>query len=463
MRTAFGEREVASLTAFLVFFALTLLVQMLSGAFIEHGGACGGGEVCFSGFFDSTLLIVTGIVISALLALIVFLTQTIHQNAERLAVKMTADIAASRDQFQTLYENSPVPYLQLDTQGLVVSPNKAALRFLGGTIDECNNINFFDLMNDEVQQNDFRALLLSKVHHSVPIHHTEILIQTLRRSKRWVLLSIFPLSTNTLSTKRLLVTLVDITEKKELEKTKAEFLSMTSHQLRTPLTAVKWYVDLLRTSKTIKVSDDVRIYLDKIYAGNQRMIDIVATLLNLSRLETGTLQVEIRNTDLQVIVQDVLDELEPQRLTKKIHLQVETDTLRTIGSDPNLVRICVQNILTNALRYTPTGGEVQVLGTCDANGCDVKVTDSGIGIPKGEQSRIFSKMFRATNARKIEAKGTGLGLYMTKAFIERLGGSIEYSSTEESGSTFMIHFPDHNKLSRTLAETGSVYYHRQHE
>ncbi len=462
MRFFFGEREVASLSAFAVFFAIIMIVQIKFGTLFYERDVYGEAKPVTSVLY-TTLFLAAGTSVSVLMAIIVYVTKTVRVRAEELAIRMTEDLSASRDQFKTLYENAPVPYLLIDEVGCIESPNKAALRFFGTTAEECAKYNLFELLNDEHKSSGFRSILISKVAHNVPINKLEVLVQTMRRSERWVLLSIFPLAATYKGPKQRLATLVDITEKKELEQAKAEFLSLASHQLRTPLTAVKWYIDLLRSSKSINVPDTVRTYLEKIYVGNQRMIDIVATLLNLSRLETGTLQIETRDTDMTLLVRDILDEIEPQRVAKQLTITSEIDTLHVIGSDPSLVRICIQNLLTNALRYTPQGGEVRMIGRCDEKSCMVQVADTGVGIPAQEQHNIFSKMYRAANARKVEAKGTGLGLYMTKAFVEKLGGSIEFASIEGKGSTFTLTIPDRKQLSKTLANEDAVYYHSEHD
>ncbi len=237
------------------------------------------------------------------------------------------------------------------------------------------------------------------------------------------------------------MTLVDVSREKESERVKTDFLLLASHQLRTPLTTVKWYIDYLLASDTSKMSSIVREYLEQIYIGNERMIELITTLLTVSRIEMGTLAPEYVTVKVNEIIDDILEELATDIRSKKIKIQKRSVGDDALVMDHTMLRIIIHNLLTNAVKYTPAEGIVNIDSKFLHHSCTISVADTGYGIPESEQKRIFTKMFRATNAKKISTNGPGLGLYMSKAFVEKFGGEIKFKSEEGSGSTFIISLP----------------------
>jgi signal transduction histidine kinase len=239
-----------------------------------------------------------------------------------------------------------------------------------------------------------------------------------------------------------LATLVDIHEQKELERIKTEFLSLASHQLRTPLANLKWQIDFLLTRKKDELTESVRDYLEKMFRRNEDMIDLVNTLLNLSRIEMGRVKVEKEEADIVETIQGVIEELTPQAESKHMTLTSELPAQHSIHTDKRLVRIIIQNLLANAIRYTTEGGTATLSLTSHGGATMVSVADTGVGIPPEEQGKIFSKMYRATNAQKMEANGNGIGLYMCKALAEAMGGTISFESEMGKGTTFTVTLPN---------------------
>jgi PAS domain S-box-containing protein len=231
----------------------------------------------------------------------------------------------------------------------------------------------------------------------------------------------------------------DITKEKQIDRAKTEFVSLASHQLRTPLTAIKWNAEIVLEEE---LSADVKSYIDQIYQSNERMIELVNGLLNVSRIDMGTFAIEPEKIDPIVIFDSVLGELEPLIVSKKLKI---TKTYKTVdaflNTDKKLLRIVVQNLLSNAVKYTDEKGKVEVSVKKTKTNFEFIVQDSGMGIPKNQQGKIFSKLFRAENAVASVADGTGLGLYVTKAVVEQLGGKITFKSTENKGTTFFFNLP----------------------
>lgn len=234
----------------------------------------------------------------------------------------------------------------------------------------------------------------------------------------------------------------DVTERKEIDLAKSDFVSLASHQLRTPLTVIQWHTDAILQRKPTTLGAKEKSYLKKIAEANKRMIDLVDALLNVSRIEMGTLGIEPEEVDLGTIADTELAAF--SRRTKEKHLHVERtydDTLPKIKTDPRLMKIIFQNLISNATRYTLPNGKVRI--AIEKRGGDALITveDTGIGIPEHEQKKIFTKMFRTQSARQMEPNGTGLGLYLVKAVVELCGGKIWFASTEGKGTEFYVLLP----------------------
>jgi PAS domain S-box-containing protein len=235
----------------------------------------------------------------------------------------------------------------------------------------------------------------------------------------------------------------DITKEKEVDKAKTEFVSLASHQLRTPLSTVNWYSEMLLTGDVGEVTPDQKKYLEEIYHGNQRMVDLVNTLLDVSRIEMGTFIVESKATNMTKLAQGVIDEHKLQISEKKIKFtHVFNKNIPFIQADPKILRMVIQNLLSNAIKYTPQGGKIEVsISLVKGNGILLKVSDTGYGIPKDQQNKIFTKLFRADNVIGKDTEGTGLGLYIAKSIVEQSGGKIWFESSENKGTTFYVTLP----------------------
>lgn len=234
----------------------------------------------------------------------------------------------------------------------------------------------------------------------------------------------------------------DITHEKMVDQAKTEFVSLASHQLRTPLSSVNWYAEMLLAGDGGKLNDEQATFVKEIYAGNQRMVELVNSLLNVSRLELGTFAIEPAPTDVVKMVEDVIKELQPTIIQKKLKVNFEhADNIPIIQADPKLFRIVFQNLLSNAVKYTPEEGSVILKMKTDKKNLLVEVADTGYGIPTQEQSRIFQKLFRAENVRAKDTEGTGLGLYIVKSIIDHADGKITFKSEEDKGTTFYLEVP----------------------
>lgn len=236
----------------------------------------------------------------------------------------------------------------------------------------------------------------------------------------------------------------DITLEKEIDKAKTEFISIASHQLRTPLSAVKWYTSMLLEGTAGQLSPDQIKFLDTINISNNRMIDLVNALLNVSRIEMGTFSVEPVPTNIIQLAQSVVDEQEGDLETK--HLNLETNfsaDIPLVNLDPKYLRMIFQNLLSNSIKYSQERGTIKFEIHLDdtKNNFLAVVSDNGIGIPQDQQDQVFTKLFRADNVREHQVEGTGLGLYIVKSIVDYTDGKIWFESKENQGTTFFVSLP----------------------
>ena len=233
----------------------------------------------------------------------------------------------------------------------------------------------------------------------------------------------------------------DITKAKDVDRAKTEFVSLASHQLRTPLSAINWYTEMLIKGDAGPINKEQEDYLNEIARGNKRMVDLVNSLLNTSRLELGTFEITPVPTDLKKLAQEELLEMRPQILDKRLKIEENYDISAEINVDPRLVRIFFQNLISNAVKYTPENGKITVEVKLEDPYVRLSVIDTGYGIPEEQQDKIFSKLFRADNIRALDTEGTGLGLYIIKSILDSSGGDISFKSKENEGTTFNILIP----------------------
>ena len=233
--------------------------------------------------------------------------------------------------------------------------------------------------------------------------------------------------------------LVDITDRKEAEQMKSDFVSFATHQLRTPLAGIKW---LLELAQAPDLPEEVASYIQDARASADRLIRLVNDLLDVSRIEGGRLAINPQPVDLAALTIDVVNELLPLARERKQSLIAEpTAGIVLALVDPKLGRGGILNLMSNALRYTPEGGAVTTRIRSNDGEVEWAVRDTGIGVPASAQHRLFEKFYRADNAFVVHTEGTGLGLYLVRLIIERSGGRVGCESTEGVGSTFYFTLP----------------------
>ncbi|MCH7604735.1 hypothetical protein IID24_01995 [Patescibacteria group bacterium] len=236
----------------------------------------------------------------------------------------------------------------------------------------------------------------------------------------------------------------------ELNRAKSEFISIASHQLRTPLTAIKGYISLALEGTYGKLDRKVRRPLSNVYESNERLIRLVNDLLSISRIESGKMKVELERTDIQNTIESVLEELEIKAHEKKLKLvlQKPEDTLPKIFLDQEKIRNVISNIIDNAIRYTDKGSiTVRIYQQPESQTLLIKISDTGAGMTQQEISKLFESFSRGTTGTKRWTEGAGLGLYIAKQFVHMHKGKIwAESEGKDKGSTFFIELPMQEQL-----------------
>lgn len=230
---------------------------------------------------------------------------------------------------------------------------------------------------------------------------------------------------------------------RHLDATKDEFMSIASHQLRTPLTSIKGYVSMILDGDLGKVSPAQKKVLKEAFDSSERMVNLISDFLNVSRLQTGKFVIDHVETNLEELVLHEVENLQQGAKSREITLVAKPPkkSLPPLYIDDIKVRQVVMNFIDNALYYTKEKGTVTV-SVAQRNGfAEVRVTDTGIGVPLKEQEQLFTKFFRATNAHKRRPDGTGVGLFLAKKVIDGHGGEIIFESKENKGSTFGFRLP----------------------
>lgn len=237
----------------------------------------------------------------------------------------------------------------------------------------------------------------------------------------------------------------------ELDKVKTEFISVAAHQLRTPLSAIKWTLSLLLDEPTDNLTAEQRSLLHKGYESNERIIRLINEMLVVTRIESGKMTYNYSFIHIEDLIDNCLEDFIGEAKTKNVKLVFEQpkERLPYINIDPDKIRTVLQNLIENAVFYTRENSAVIISATADDCLIKISVKDEGIGIPEQQKVGIFNKFFRAENALKVRTDGSGLGLFVAKSIVEKHNGTIGFDSTEGKGTTFFFTLPCADKQPTT--------------
>jgi len=235
----------------------------------------------------------------------------------------------------------------------------------------------------------------------------------------------------------------DVSQEMAVERAKDEFVSLASHQLRTPLTSIRLYTQMIKDDADDSINEELRSHLTKIEASTIDMLELVDDFLNISKLELGGFELTLHEIDLVEIIKDQIGRVSAISAENGIKLSFKNNSHDSvISTDLRLLSEALHNILTNSIRYrTQESPEIKITLSKKAKKILIAIKDNGIGIPAADQADVFERLYRASNAKMSQANGTGLGLYLVKKVIEASSGHIWFKSQEGVGTTFFIELP----------------------
>jgi len=356
-------------------------------------------------------------------------------------------IASEKNRIETILKSIGDGVFVTDVEGRVVMINHAVEEITGFSSEEILNKDyketFIFVKEDDptTKYPDFvkDAIKLGKVKSLLPY---SMLVAKDKRTIP-VLDSAAPLITGEGKVFGCVVVFRDNTKERELEKSKDEFLSVASHQLRTPLGGMRWNLELLIDGDYGKLPKDLVTRLSEIHETTLMMISLVNDLLNVSRIDQGRVMDEPVEVDLGDLLKQKMDELKPLAQQEQVDLKLTVEEgVPKVLIDPKRFGETMTNLISNSIKYHKKDGWVRVgLGLTKQKEIEITIADNGIGIPKGAEHRLFEKFFRADNALKKKTEGSGLGLYIAKKFIDNWGGNIRVESNEGVGTTFIVLLP----------------------
>ncbi len=342
---------------------------------------------------------------------------------------------------QAMVRHLPMAALLMDESGHILELNETYCRMfrIGMAAEEAMRIDTSALLEK------FRAALLE------PDAHMEKVMRALREKKpvtdeillkdgRIVVRDFIPIYEGA-DFRGQLFLYTDVTRERRADATKTEFMSLASHQLRTPLTMVRWCFGRLRKELSGALNDRQAALLGEGENATARMADTINTMLRISRIQSGATRPAIRQMDLCELLEEKRQNLRLEYEAKKQSFTVDCGCPFPLRTDETFLREILRNLLLNAIKYTPEGGSVTLRARCEEAAIVIEVQDSGYGIPKDQQKLVFQKFFRGDNVVSKDTSGTGLGLYLVWLMVDMLGGSITFVSKEGEGTTFTLKLP----------------------
>ena len=328
-------------------------------------------------------------------------------------------------------------------KGVLLYANTATETITGYTqkylLDEKNKKPWYELITKKMTINS----IINELIKTKKSTYREIDILTEEKNKRVLGLKMSPITNNNNEVIFLVGIGRDITKEKEIDKSKSEFVSVASHQLRTPLSTINWYTELLLSKDTGHLSKEQEEYVEEIRKDTKQMNKLVESLLNVSRIDMGTVAIEPEKVNIIKIAESAIKEFRPQMERHKFKFTKNFDAKlpKTMMLDKQLTFMIFQNLISNSVKYTPDKGKITINIKRKNKNVEIIVSDSGIGIPKKDQSKIFTKLYRASNAKIKHVTGVGLGLYIIKSFLEKTGCKIWFKSKIKKGTTFYVNIP----------------------
>ncbi len=344
--------------------------------------------------------------------------------------ELSDDLRTAKDQLETVLSSTENPVIAVDRQFRIIFANPAASKLLSADIDPVGWL-LMDFVPRSFLPPDPHCALRDLRHQRVHIY--EIVV-----GERTYLCHVARLGVD--RTEGWVVVLNDVTQLKELDRLKSQMVRMTSHDLKNPLQAAMSYLELLSEDGEEVFTGDMQEYVAKVWTQLTRMYRIISGILDLERVQAGTPAFEICVVD--EVMRRVVDELSAQAHSKGVTLSIEiVAELPPVLGDPYQLEQALTNLVDNAIKFTPSGGDVLVKAEANEKWVVLHVIDTGIGIPVEEQGKIFEKFYRVQHRTLVHVDGSGLGLSLVKAIVDHHHGEIDLSSVPGKGTTFHVRLP----------------------
>jgi PAS domain S-box-containing protein len=387
-----------------------------------------------------TIILFGGSVISFLVCGIVIFIVISNAHMIQREKKYTEELRTTNQFLDSIIENIPAMIFVKDVKELrFVRFNRAGEELLGYRRSELigkNDYDFFPKKQADAFVEKDRTVLRKKKLVDIP----EEPIMTRYRGERILHTQKIPLLTDDGKLRYLLGISEDITESVREKKARAEFVTLVSHQLRTPLSTMRWSFEILRERLT-HFSDAEQRLINQSYAAMLNMTQTINTMLTIAHIDTMKIVINRSNISLAGMLKSLVREFSIDAKYKHVQLTFKSFDDCRMKSDSNILREIFSNLLSNAIQYTPNGGRIGVSIKKEGQQAVVTVTDNGIGIPENAMESIFERLYRAKNAKKIRPSGSGLGLYVVRLLTILLGGTVSATSQEGKGTMFIIHLP----------------------
>lgn len=376
------------------------------------------------------------------------------QDARRASQNILEDVNIEKTKFEAILKSIGEGLIAVGNDRKVLFFNKIAAEMLGFKENELIGQTITELPLEDEGGN---LLPLEKRPTYLALHKDSVYKDTyfyVRKDKTRfpIMITATPIKTNGKTT-GLIEILRDITHEKEVDRMKTEFVSLSSHQLRTPLTAVKWGLETVLNGDIGVLNEKQKEYLKDAADSNQREIELVNSLLNVSRIESGRILVNPHPTNIVRLANNVVSRLKIELAKKDISLVMNVEgNPPELLLDTKLIENVYQNIIDNSVNYSPAGSKIILSISVKDGEIISSIADEGIGIPENEKVEIFKKFYRSSNAKQIRPDGSGLGLYIAKSIVESSGGKIWLESSVGHGTTFFFTLP----LTGMKAKEGEV-------
>lgn len=405
-----------------------------TGLFLMVLSACVTiGYYLDSGFRQWDIMV--GTTVTGLVGMLMFLVAS-RRVRKSIDVLISQSNFATNEQFISLFERSPVPYITVDRKGFIIKINQAGVQLCNATVDTLVGSNFLERV--VAAEASDPSIVINKVKAGMTLNDVVLAIRPDDGEDIWVLFS----SHMNIHTKECFISLINITQAKKVDEAKSEFVALATHQLRTPIAAIRWNVELLEKHLARYADEKAERYFDKIQRNIERMATLISDFLNVSKLELGTFATEKQTIYLTEFVDATIEEFAEKIEQKFITVErIDVPDNFSFTTDVRLLQVILSNLFSNAVKYVQQSGTIWLSISTQDNKLVLQVSDNGIGIPETELDDLFTKFYRATNAKQQQAEGTGLGLYIVKQAVEQLGGTITVMSGTNKGAAFTVSLP----------------------